>query len=87
MAFIGSQINLTCKMSNVQAAIFLKSGVAIREGGRFRYIHVHPAPNTLDSNLEITNVTEDDEGDYTCWAYKNGILTSATYMLKTGLWP
>lgn len=85
-AFIGSQINLACKMKNVQVSIFLKSGVAVREGGRYKYIHVHSAHKRLDSYLEITNVTKDDEGNYSCFAYKNGILTSAKYTLKTGLW-
>ena len=87
MAYIGSQINLTCKMRNAQAAIFLKSGVAVKEGGRFKYIHEHSEPDRLVSNLEITNVTKDDEGNYTCWAYKNGILASTMYSLKTGWYP
>ena len=86
IAFIGSQINLTCKMKNAQVSIFLKSGVTVTEGGRYKYIHVHSAHKRLDSYLEITNVTKDDEGNYTCFAYTNGILTSAKYTLKTGLW-
>lgn len=86
IAYIGSQINLTCKMKNAQVAVSLKSGVAVREGGRYKYIHVHSVHHRLDSNLEITNTTKDDEGNYTCLAYKNGVLTSAAYTLKTGLW-
>ena len=85
IAYIGSQINLTCKMKNAQVSIFLKSGVAVREGGRYKYIHVHSTHKRLDSYLEITNVTRDDQGNYTCFAYKNGIMTSAKYTLKTGL--
>ncbi|KAL9958033.1 hypothetical protein ACROYT_G034998 [Oculina patagonica] len=84
IAYIGSQVNLTCKMTNAEVAIFLKSGVAVNEGGRFRYIHEHSEPNGLVSSLEITNVTKDDEGNYTCWAYKNGIIASSMYTLKTG---
>jgi len=72
-------------MKKTQAAIFLKSGVAVGEGGRYKYIHVNYAHKRLDSNLEITNTTKDDEGNYTCYAYNNGILTSAKYSLKTGL--
>lgn len=86
IAYIGSQINLTCKMKNAQVSIFLKSGVAVTEGGRYKYIHVHSTHKRLDSYLEITNVTRDDQGNYTCFAYKNGIMTSAKYTLKTGLW-
>ena len=86
IAYIGSQINLTCKMKNAQVAIFVKSGIAVRERGRYEYNHVRSAHKRLDSNLQITNVTEDDEGNYTCFAYKNGILASAKYTLKTGLW-
>jgi len=78
IAYLGSQINLTCKIKNAQAAIFVKSGVAVREGGRYKYIHVTFRHKRLDSNLEITNITKDDEGNYTCYAYNNGILTSAS---------
>ncbi|KAJ7390620.1 hypothetical protein OS493_024009 [Desmophyllum pertusum] len=83
-AYIGSQINLTCKISNAEAAIFVKSGAAIREGGRFKYIFEHFESNRLVGSLEITNVTKDDGGVYTCIAYKNGVLASSTYTLSTG---
>ena len=37
--------------------IFLKSGVTIREGGRFTYTFKGYGSNGLEGNLEITDVT------------------------------
>ena len=85
VAYIGSTINLTCKMDNAEVGIFLKSGVSIREGGRFTYTFKGYGRNGLEGNLEITNVTEKDEGVFTCFAYKAGISDIKTFTLKTGL--
>ena len=66
-------------------AIFLKSGVSIREGGRFTYTFKGYGKNGLEGNLEITNVTEEDEGLFTCLAFKAGNSDIETFTLKTGL--
>ena len=86
MAYIGSQITLTCKMSKTDVSIFIKSGVAIYEHGRFVYAFEDSGSDQFVGNLEITNITKEDGGNYTCLAYKNGLTSRRTYTLRTGLY-
>ena len=65
--------------------IFLKSGVPIREGGRFIYNFENLGRDGLVGSLEIADVMKEDEGIYTCYAFKAGNLALKTFMLKTGL--
>ena len=85
IAYIGSKINLTCRMDNTEVGIFLKSGVPIREEGRFMYNFENLGREGLVGSLEIADVMKEDEGIYTCYAFKAGNLALKTFMLKTGL--
>lgn len=84
--YIGSKVNLTCKMKHAEAGIFLKAGLAIREGGRFRYIFEDSGHDGLVAHLEITDVSKEDEGVFTCCAFRAGIITTKTLTFKTGLY-
>ena len=73
-------------MENADNGIFLKSGVVIREGGRFTYTFKGYGSNGVEGILEFRDVREEDEGVYTCLAYKAGITDTKTFTLKTGLY-
>lgn len=45
-------------MKHAEAGIFLKAGLAIREGGRFRYIFEDSGHDGLVAHLEITDVSK-----------------------------
>ncbi|KAM7432523.1 hypothetical protein ABFA07_017067 [Porites harrisoni] len=85
--YIGSKVNLTCKMKHAEAGIFLKAGLAIREGGRFRYIFEDSGHDGLVAHLEITDVSKEDEGVFTCCAFRAGIITTKTLTFQTAPYP
>ena len=62
--------------------IFLKSGVPVREGGRFTYMFEQYGDKGIVGNLEIEGVVETDEGLFTCYAYKAGLTATKTFTLK-----
>ena len=86
LAYIGSKVNLTCKINNAEVGIFRKAGVTISEGGRFTYFFKSYGGDGIVANLEITDVAKKDEGVFTCYAFKAGYLVSKTFTLKTGLY-
>ena len=73
-------------MKHAEAGIFLKAGLAIREGGRFRYIFEDSGHDGLVAHLEITDVSKEDEGVFTCCAFRAGIISTKTLTFKTGLY-
>ena len=73
-------------MENVDNGIFLKSGIVVKEGGRFTYTFKGYGSNGVEGILEFRDVREEDEGVYTCLAYKAGITHTKTFTLKTGLY-
>lgn len=73
-------------MKHAEAGIFLKAGLAIREGGRFRYIFEDSGHDGLVAHLEITDVSKEDEGVFTCCAFRAGIITTKTLTFETGLY-
>ena len=86
-AYIGSKVNLTCKINNAEAAIFRKAGVTIRECGRFTFFFENYGGDGLVGNLEIIDVAKEDEGVFTCYAFQEaGYLVNKTFTLKTGLY-
>lgn len=84
--YTGSKVNLTCNMEHAEAGIFLKAGLAIREGGRFRYIFEDSGHDGLVAHLEISDVSKEDAGVFTCCAFRAGIITRKTLTLTTGLY-
>lgn len=83
VVYIGGQATLTCKMSKTEAATFIKSGVQIEEHGRFLYEFQNSGRNQLLMNLQITNITKQDEGNYTCFAIRFGLKSTQSYTLHT----
>ncbi|XP_015772668.1 PREDICTED: neogenin-like isoform X2 [Acropora digitifera] len=81
IAFIGTNINLSCTMENAEVASFLKSGNPVAESERVTYFF-QGSGNKLYGNLEISEVKEDDSGVYTCVAYKAGIVVTREFVLK-----
>lgn len=57
----------------------------MREGGWYKYMYVYFVYKWFDSYFEIMNVIKDDDGNYICFVYKNGILILVKYILKIGL--
>ncbi|XP_044183148.1 hemicentin-1-like [Acropora millepora] len=80
IAFIGTNINLSCTMENAEVASFLKSGNPVAESERVTYFF-QGSGNELYGNLEISEVKEDDSGVYTCVAYKAGIVVTREFVL------
>ena len=83
IAFIGTNINLSCTMKNTEVASFLKSGNPVAESERVTYFF-QGSGNELYGNLEISEVKEDDSGVYTCVAYKAGIVVTREFVLNIG---
>ncbi|KAK2551046.1 hypothetical protein P5673_028103 [Acropora cervicornis] len=86
IAFIGSNISLTCTMENTIVGSFLKSGSPVAENERVTYLF-QGSGNELYGNLEISQVKKDDSGVYTCVAYKAGIVVTREFVLKAVPYP
>ena len=83
IAFIGTNINLSCTMENAEVASFLKSGNPVAESERVTYFF-QGSGNELYGNLKISGLKKDDSGVYTCVAYKAGIVVTREFVLKIG---
>ena len=88
-AYTGSTVNLTCKTQgyNVQNS-FAKDNSQIKEGDQTHYQYFQMPDGKINVkivNLEIKNVTMEDAGNYTCYANRNGLVTSTSFHLKVGM--
>ena len=69
-------------MDIADVGIVLKSGVPVKEGGRFTYMFEDYGDEGLVGNLQIEGVVEADEGLFTCYAYKAGLTVTKTFTLQ-----
>lgn len=83
-AYLNGTVELKCKLLHVDAHMWLLNGTRISHGDRHKMIRDTTIckPRKLFT-LKIINVTENDEGRYTCSGYKNGIKAAKDLFLKT----
>lgn len=87
-AVIGSTINITCQVHNTEVQTwFIKDGITLKEGNGEHYVF-HHTPYEREglkiSNLEIKNVTFQDAGNYTCFAFLKGLRKNKSFHLRVG---
>ena len=85
-AYLHGTVTLKCKLHHVAADAWLFNGTRVSHGGRHKMIRETTiAKHERLFALKIINVTEKDEGRYTCLALRSGISKTKDLVLKTGL--
>ena len=90
MAYIGSRVNLTCRMWNSNAnSGFLKNGHMVNEDSDqkvYKYFHMaNEEENAMITTVEIKNITTEDAANYTCYTLFNGQHTEKSFYLEVGM--
>ena len=85
-AYLHGTVTLKCKLHYVEGEAWLYNGTRILHDDRHKMIR----ETTIGKHgglftLKIINVTEEDEGLYTCMGYRGGIYQTKDLFLKTGL--
>ena len=85
-AIVGRNVNLTCLINNPQVQnTFEKDGRNLDEDKHYTYHNFGDDEGKIKrSVLEIKNVALEDEGNYTCVAFREGATTRFTFYLKVG---
>ena len=89
-AYIGSRVNLTCKMWNSNAnGGFLKNGEMVEEDSDQKVYEYFQMPdeeeNAMITTVEIKNITMEDAANYTCYTSLNGQHTTESFYLEVGM--
>ncbi|RMX55321.1 hypothetical protein pdam_00019107 [Pocillopora damicornis] len=73
-AYLHGTVTIKCKLLHVEADAWLFNGTRVSHGGRHKMIRETTiAKHKRLFALKIINVTEKDEGRYTCLAYRSGL--------------
>ena len=85
-AYLHGTVTIKCKLLHVEADAWLFNGTRVSHGGRHKMMRETTiAKHERLFALKIINVTEKDEGRYTCLAYRSNIHQTKDLVLKTGL--
>ena len=90
IAYIGSRVNLTCRMSHSNAVGgFLKNGHIIYEDSDQKVYEYFQMPdeeeNAMITTVEIKNITMEDAANYTCFTVLNGQHKVKSFYLEVGM--
>ena len=89
-AYIGSRVNITCRMRNSKAnGVFLKNGHFISEDRDQKVYEYFQMPdeeeNAVITTVEIKNITMEDAANYTCFTILNGQFKVKSFYLEVGM--
>ena len=89
-AYIGSRVNLTCRMRNSDAdGGFLKNGHMVYEDEDQKVYEYFQMPDEAEyamiTTVEIKNITMEDAANYTCFTLLNGQHKVKSFYLEVGM--